>query len=96
MADTTFEMPIDDLHKRQYTLRYWGESGDVRLVEYKELSRESTRKRIWNVDRWYNWHNNRDRHQSTFIPISEITLPQIIKDRFIQELITGLRFITKE
>lgn len=96
MADKTFEIQTSDLTKKQYTLRYWGENGDVRFVEYKELRRENTKKRKYEVVRWYNWNNTRDRHDSKFIPVEQVELPQAIKQAFVSWLIEGLTFITTE
>jgi hypothetical protein len=96
MADKTFTIQISDLTKKEYTLRYWGEEGNVRFVAYKELRRESTRKRKYEVVRWYNWHNHRDRHDAKFIPVEQIELPPAIKQAFVHWLIEGLTFITRE
>lgn len=87
---------IDQLHNKEYVLRYWPEDGKVRLVSYKELTRESTRKRIYTVIRWYDWHNHRDRDDKRFIPVDLITLPQSVKQEFVNQLIESLTFITRE
>ena len=96
MADTTYTIQTSDLTKKEYTLRYWGEERKVRFVGYKELRRESTRKRKYEVVRWYNWNNNRDRHDPKFIPLDQLELPEAVKQAFIRDLIEGLTFITTE
>lgn len=93
---TVYELQISDLTKKEYTFAYFPDRGDVRLVGYKELRRENTRKRTYEVVRWYNWYNHRDRHDSKFIPINEIELPQSVKQAFVHELVEGLTFITTE
>lgn len=87
---------VSDLTQKEYTLTYFAETGEVRLTGYRELKRESTRKRKYTVARWYNWYNHRDRYKDTFIPLDQIELPPAVKQAFITDLIEGLTFITTE
>ncbi len=90
------ELQISDLRKKVYVLQYFADNGQVRLVEYYEMTRENTRKRKYDVIRWYNWHNHRDRNDPKFIPVEQLELPHAVKQAFVQQLIEGLTFITTE
>lgn len=95
MSDYTYTIVHDPLTRTQYTLRYFAERNTVRLVGYYEMHRDTPRKQKWIIDRWYDWHNQ-DRRDVRFKPISEITLPQAIKQQFMQELIESMTFIITE
>jgi len=92
----TFELQISDLRKKTFTLYYDAQTGNVRLVGYTEEVRESTRHRKYSIIHWYNWYNQRDRHQKEFISIDQIELPHSVKQQFVNELIAHLTFITTE
>ena len=96
MRFETIELQISDLRKKEYRLFYDGDKNTVRLVGYRELVRESTRKRKYNTVRWYDWYNKRDRYQDSFIPVEEIELPFSIKQAFVNNLIENMTFITTE
>ena len=98
MLDKIIEVQISELTKKRYHLRaFERQSGlDVRLVGYQELRRESTKKRKYEVVRWYDWYNNRDRHDKKFIPVEQVELPQSVKQSFITDLIEGMTFITTD
>jgi hypothetical protein len=96
MRYETIEIQITNLHKKEYRLLYDGDRNTVRLVGYKELVRESTRKRIYKVMRWYDWYNKRDRHDDRFIPVEQIELPFAVKQNFVNKLIADMTFITTE
>jgi len=98
MLDKVIEVQISDLTKKTYHLRALERSSglDIRLVAYQELKRESTRKRRYEVVKWYDWYNTRDRFRDNFIPLEEIELPQAVKMAYVEWLIEGLTFITTE
>jgi hypothetical protein len=98
MLDKTIEVQHDPLNKTMYTFRSFENRGnlEIRLIGYQELRRENTRKRIYTVLKWYSFHNERDRYQSTFIPVEQIELPQAVKDAYIQWVLEGITFITTE
>ena len=66
---------------------------EIRLIRYFEQSRETTRKRIWTNNRWFDTYNHRDRgYKKDFIAADAIEIPDFVKEAVTKEFISRITF----